>query len=201
MKNPFPLLLVDCYDGTILKEPLPPYRSWIETAAASLGVTPTLLECKDSGPFPEGYGSVILTGSEKMVGQREYAPELIAFLGKVKVPLLGVCYGHQLLANFFGARVYREERLHRGDERIDILDGNSLFRGISQGTSFFEHHSERVDPTPAADRLVPLAVSSEGLLESFQVKGLPFFGVQFHPEASKEQGVKVLVNFLSWGGE
>ena len=201
MKNPFPLLLVDCYDGTILKEPLPPYRSWIETAAASLGITPTLLECKDSGPFPEGYGSVILTGSEKMVGQREYAPEVIAFLGKVKVPLLGVCYGHQLLANFFGARVYREERLHRGDEKIDILDRNSLFRGISQGTSFFEHHSERVDPTPAADRLVPLAVSSEGLLESFQVKGLPFFGVQFHPEASKEQGVKVLVNFLSWGGE
>jgi anthranilate synthase/aminodeoxychorismate synthase-like glutamine amidotransferase len=110
------------------------------------------------------------------------------------IPMLGVCLGHQALAEAFGARVVVGEPVHGKTAEVKH-DGRSIFRGVENPLVAGRYHSLVVDPELPAD--FELSAESNGTVMAIRHRGLPAEGVQFHPESVlTESGKHILRNFL-----
>lgn len=114
-----------------------------------------------------------------------------------KVPVLGVCLGHQCIGEAFGGKVVRAPRLMHGKTSPIYHEGGRLFEGLSSPFEATRYHSLVVaDPLP--DALQATAFTEEGELMGLDHKECPIFGVQFHPESIlTPAGKQLLQNFLS----
>ncbi|MEO3948086.1 aminodeoxychorismate/anthranilate synthase component II [Gorillibacterium sp. CAU 1737] len=123
--------------------------------------------------------------------------ELIdAFKGKL--PILGVCLGHQSIGQAFGGEVVRAERLMHGKTSPIHHDGQTLFAGIESPFTATRYHSLIVRRETLPDCLTISAWTEEGEIMGLRHKEYPIEGVQFHPESIlTESGRKLLSNFLS----
>jgi anthranilate synthase/aminodeoxychorismate synthase-like glutamine amidotransferase len=111
------------------------------------------------------------------------------------VPSLGVCLGHQSLAQAFGGRVIRHEPVHGKSTRIEH-DGTGLFKGLPAPLVVGRYHSLVVDED-LPDALEPTAHGG-GVLMAMRHRELPAHGVQFHPESVlTPDGKRLLENFLA----
>ncbi len=193
------ILLVNCYRGRAAEKAA--YRVWLQRASAAAGGAEIVVrETTPTGVWTDSrdVDAVILSGSQKMVGDGEVEPGLMEFLEANRKPLLGVCYGHQALAAAFNARVRRDARKHLGEETVRIPDGAGIFAGFPSSFPMFESHEEVVVADGRLEKSFHvLAWSGTGLVEAIGHHVHPFFGVQFHPERSGELGVRLLVNFLN----
>lgn len=116
-----------------------------------------------------------------------------------KVPLLGVCLGHQAVAAAFGGRIVRARRIVHGKKEPIQLDGKGLFRGIPREAVFTRYHSLIVDEGSLPPELEVTARSVDGEIMGLRHRSLQIEGVQFHPESvSSEYGRKVLANFIAY---
>ncbi|MHC8493509.1 anthranilate synthase component II [Thalassospira sp. SM2505] len=115
---------------------------------------------------------------------------------RTEYPMLGVCLGHQVIAQVFGGVVKRAKRpVHGMTSEIDH-SGTDLFAGLKNPLQVTRYHSLIVE-LPEDGSLIELARGPEGEIMAFAHKELPIFGVQFHPEAVlTEQGHDLLANFL-----
>jgi para-aminobenzoate synthetase component II len=113
-----------------------------------------------------------------------------------KVPILGVCLGHQAIGQMFGGKVVRAKQPMHGDYSAITHDNSGVFAGLPQGFNVGRYHSlivEDVDHTP----LRITARSEDGAIMGLQHLAHPTFGVQFHPESIlTEHGYDILRNFL-----
>ncbi|MDQ6964720.1 MAG: aminodeoxychorismate/anthranilate synthase component II [Mariprofundales bacterium] len=113
-----------------------------------------------------------------------------------RVPILGVCLGHQSIAQVFGSRVVRAPRLMHGKTSAILHDGDALFAGISSPFTATRYHSLIVEE-PLSAQLRRIAWSAEGELMGVRHREHPTVGVQFHPESIlTEHGHTMLQNFL-----
>ncbi len=113
-----------------------------------------------------------------------------------RIPILGVCLGHQAIASAFGGRVERAARLMHGKTSPIHHDGRDLFRGIPSPFTATRYHSLIV-AEPLPDDLLRTAWTEEGELMGLRHRTHPTFGVQFHPESIlTEHGHQMLKNFL-----
>ena len=193
------ILIVNCYRESAA-EKIKGYHEWLKAAAGVAGVELEIGETGDKGPFPEGreFAAVVVSGSQKMVGDGEVEPGLEKFLSNCRRPLLGVCYGHQALAHAFGCPVKRDKVKHLENEEVRVAAAEGLFAGFPRAFPMRESHEEIVVRGPELEQgFFILAESGPGLVEAIQHREYPLFGVQFHPEKSGELGVKLLVNFLN----
>ena len=118
-----------------------------------------------------------------------------------KVPLFGICLGHQAIGQAFGGKVMRASPMHGKTSRI-THDGKGLFHGINGPLSVARYHSLVVEATSLPDMLVANAHSPEGLVMAMRHRDIPIWGVQFHPESiATEQGSLLCRNFLKMAGE
>jgi anthranilate synthase/aminodeoxychorismate synthase-like glutamine amidotransferase len=156
-------------------------RNDVMTAEQALGLGPRAVVISPGPGTPDQAGITL---------------ELIARAAG-KLPLLGVCLGHQALGQAFGGRVVRAPRLMHGKTSEIHHDGRTLFRGLPNPFTATRYHSLIVDRESVPDALEVSAWTEDGLVMGLRHKTHPLEGVQFHPESIlTAAGKDLLRNFL-----
>ena len=115
-----------------------------------------------------------------------------------KLPILGVCLGHQSIGQAFGGRVVRAERLMHGKTSMIEHDGLSIYGGVPSPFEATRYHSLVVERSTLPDCLEISAETREGEIMGLRHKEYPVEGVQFHPESIlTSEGKNILSNFLT----
>jgi len=115
-----------------------------------------------------------------------------------RLPVLGVCLGHQAIAQAFGGRVVRAERLMHGKVCAVSHDGQGLFQGLPQPAHMARYNSLLVEESSLPDAVRVTARSETGEVMGLEHGTWPVTGVQFHPESVlSESGARLLGNWLT----
>ena len=130
---------------------------------------------------------VILTGSSSLLSKPRtgelFQPEM-DLVRKAKFPILGICYGHQIIGSAFGAPMRDLGQMLRGYEKVSIIRKHPLFDGLPPDLVVAESHRQELTKVP--DEFQHLAQSTTSKVEAIVHRSRPIYGVQFHPERSNE---------------
>ena len=114
-----------------------------------------------------------------------------------KIPVLGVCLGHQCIGHVFGGQIVRAGVLMHGKTSMIIHDGNGVFSGLSNPFAATRYHSLLVAEEGLPSNLQITAHTAAGEIMGIRVKGTRTEGVQFHPESyMTKEGMRLMKNFL-----
>ena len=150
----------------------------------ALALAPTHLVISPGPGRPEDAG-----GSLAMIN---------AFAGRV--PVLGVCLGHQSIVQHYGGEIVRADRLMHGKTSMVSHDGESIFEGLSNPFEVGRYHSLCAEEGSMPDSLQVTARTDRGEIMGVRHKTLPVEGVQFHPESVlTPEGDRLMVNFMRMG--
>ena len=184
------LLLIDNYDSftynlvqafLVLDADVHVHRNDQITVDEALALDPTHL-CISPGPGRPSDAGLSLD-------------MIAAFEGKV--PVLGVCLGHQSMVQHFGGEIISAARLMHGKTSVIEHDGKGLFAGLSQPLEVGRYHSLAADRGKIPDCLEVTAKTEGGEIMGVRHKTLPMESVQFHPESVlTPEGDDLLANFL-----
>jgi anthranilate synthase/aminodeoxychorismate synthase-like glutamine amidotransferase len=140
-------------------------------------------------------GLIISPGPGRPEGAGITVPAIGRFSGRI--PILGVCLGHQAIALAFGGRVVSAQRLMHGKTSNVTADGRTLFQGIDSPFQAMRYHSLAVAREPLPACLEISAESDDGEIMGIRHRSHPTEGVQFHPESIMTTvGKRLLRNFL-----
>jgi anthranilate synthase component 2 len=192
------LLLLDNYDsitynqvqyaGELGADPVV-YRNDALTPAEALALAPAAIVISPGPCTPREAGISV--------------PLVRAAAGRI--PILGVCLGHQAIGEAFGGKVIRAERLMHGKTTMVAHTGHPIFRDIPSPVEVMRYHSLLVSPDGLPPELEITAWSSDRPsaeeIMALCHRDLPVFGVQFHPESvATAHGKRLLSNFLTLAG-
>jgi anthranilate synthase/aminodeoxychorismate synthase-like glutamine amidotransferase len=119
-----------------------------------------------------------------------------------KIPLLGVCLGHQAIGQAFGGRVIRAPEPVHGKTSQVYHDNTDLFAGLPNPFTATRYHSLIVKRSDLPEELVVTAFTQAGIIMGLRHATLPVYGVQFHPESiATSHGHDILKNFLDLAGQ
>jgi len=127
----------------------------------------------------------------------------LEIIGKLagRVPILGVCLGHQAIGQAFGGKVVRAKRVMHGKTSQIEHSGQGVFRGLPSGFAATRYHSLVIERSSVPECLEITAQSEDGEIMGVRHRQYPVEGVQFHPEAIlTEHGHQLLKNFLQGQG-
>jgi len=140
------------------------------------------------------HAGIILSGGPQSVYEKG-APKTKPGILKLGIPVLGICYGHQLLAQMLGAKVQKREGEY-GPTKLSIVAQDTLFKGTPEEQIVWMSHTDSVTQLP--DELLTLASTSQCRNAAFADIRHRFYGVQFHPEVvHTENGLQILRTFVS----
>ncbi|MFO7587067.1 MAG: aminodeoxychorismate/anthranilate synthase component II [Gemmatimonadota bacterium] len=187
------ILLVDNYDSFVynlaryleeLGEETRVVRNDATSAAAALAPAPSHVVLSPGPCTPREAGICV---------------DLVRLAERDRVPVLGVCLGHQCLGAALGGRIVRGPPVH-GKVSLVRHAGDDLFTGLPSPLRVTRYHSLVVDPNGLPPDLLPTAWTEDGILMAVRHRTAPLWGVQFHPEAVlTEAGHALLANFLALG--
>jgi len=143
----------------------------------------------------QNYKGLILSGSPFSVRQKNSPqPDLKLFRGKI--PLLGVCYGAQLLAHQFGGEVKPSKHREYGRANLSFVNNDSvLFKNISLNSQVWMSHADTITTAPGNFEIT--ASTHDVKYAGFHIQGEKTYGIQFHPEVyHSTEGISILKNFL-----
>ncbi|MCF7916635.1 MAG: aminodeoxychorismate/anthranilate synthase component II [Candidatus Omnitrophica bacterium] len=114
-----------------------------------------------------------------------------------KLPILGVCLGHQCLGNYFGAKVIKCKKIMHGKTSLIYHNRKGIFKNIKNPFSATRYHSLILDKKTLSNKFAIIAKTKDNTIMAIKLKDYPVFGVQFHPESIlTKEGKAVLGNFL-----
>jgi GMP synthase-like glutamine amidotransferase len=143
---------------------------------------------------------VILTGSSALLSKprtRELFQPEMDLVRKAKFPILGICYGHQIIGSAFGAPMRDLGQMLRRFEKVSIVRKHPLFDGLPSDLVVAESHRQELTTVP--DEFHHLAQSTTSKVEAIVHQSKPIYGVQFHPERSNDDhphGRMIIQNLL-----
>jgi len=186
------LLLIDNYDSftynlyhylSELGAQVEVRRNDALSAAAAIGLMPAQVVLSP-GPCSPNEAGICL--------------DMVALCAAKNVPLLGVCLGHQALAQALGGTVIRAPQPVHGKTAAIHHQGQGLFHGLPSPFAATRYHSLLVERASLPAALTVTAETEDGLIMAMQHQTKPLYGVQFHPESiASEHGHALLKNFLT----
>lgn len=188
------ILLVDNYCAPQKVTPL-------KDSLLSSGARVTVIGREDSraATFNE-YDGVALSGSPAMLSENVTSEQFEAEIRAVQessIPILGICFGHQLIGRAFGSMVAKASTPTKRYIETEVLVRDKFFADLPDRISVYESHSEIVQDVPEGFTL--LARSPTSPIAAYRHDRLPIFGVQFHPEknsSAKPDGAIFVSNFV-----
>ncbi|HSD29479.1 MAG TPA: aminodeoxychorismate/anthranilate synthase component II [Vicinamibacteria bacterium] len=185
------ILLIDNYDSFTYNL----YQYLGELGARTTVVRNDAMTAEDA--LALGPTAIVISPGPGTPDQAGITLELIAKAAG-RVPLLGVCLGHQSLGQAFGGRVVRAPRLMHGKTSEIHHDGKTIFAGLENPFTATRYHSLIVARESVPDVLEVSAWTEDGLVMGLRHRELPLEGVQFHPESIlTAAGKDLLRNFLA----
>lgn len=141
-----------------------------------------------------GPKAMVLSGGPASVWD-DFSPSLAHKILELGIPILGICYGMQLIVHLLGGKVERSQRREFGPSEIEIADDADIFSGIPDKTSVWMSHSDRVLELPAG--FSTIASSANSPIAAIKSDSGKIFGIQFHAEVVHTlYGKEILSNFL-----
>ncbi|MCK5797934.1 MAG: glutamine-hydrolyzing GMP synthase, partial [Deltaproteobacteria bacterium] len=170
------------------------YTHLITKRIRHLGVLARIYAPENFDPERPGVVGIILSGGPDSV-DAEGAPQPGFPLSAVKVPLLGLCYGHQLIAQAFGGSLETGHDGEYGLTRAQVDTSSALFAGLDRDQTVWMSHRDRVARLPEGFRII---ASSEAVpVAGFEDPKRCIFGLQFHPEVTHTiHGMTILDHFV-----
>jgi anthranilate synthase/aminodeoxychorismate synthase-like glutamine amidotransferase len=145
-----------------------------------------------------GYACVVVSPGPCTPDESGISLEAVRRFPEAGIPTLGVCLGHQALAQAFGGRVVRHEPIHGKTAEIEH-DGRTIFQGLASPLTVGRYHSLVVEESSLPEEL-EISARGAGVIMALRHRTLPAEGIQFHPESVlTESGHELLRNFLGAG--
>jgi len=136
----------------------------------------------------------ILSGGPSSVLDND-SPQIDKSLFKVNQPILGICYGMQLMASLLGGRLQASNNREYGHSQLTVAAGNRLFKGVEKNSRVWMSHGDTIESMP--DNFNTIGSTETVAVAAFEQENGNLFGVQFHPEVMHTtEGRKILNNFL-----
>lgn len=189
------VLLIDCYRNSS-KDKLANYVRALTSRTAVPVEIISYKSIRSETRLLQVAEAIVISGSPMMLSQCRQVKRLPDLLADLACPILGICFGHQCLAWLTGSGVYPGEWIE-ANIRIRLLRADPLFEELPSEVQMCESHREFVKKEEVeANGWEVLAESDSCPVEAMRHKKKPWYGVQFHPERSGEQGEILLHNFL-----
>lgn len=157
---------------------------------------------RNDEPFAEKISkanAVVLSPGPGLPTNAGQLMEIIEHCIESKKPLLGVCLGHQAIAEFYGASLKNLPQVMHGQAtEINILNSTDIYQSVPNGSKIAHYHSWVINNSEMTSDLESTATSLNGEIMSYRHKELPVWGIQYHPESIlTEHGLLILKNWLS----
>ena len=127
-----------------------------------------------------------------------YCPKIVKYFSP-KIPILGVCLGHQIIGQVFGSKIIHAKKLMHGKLSVIKHKNKGILKGLNKTFEATRYHSLIVDKKNLGKNLIITAETKNKVIMGIMHKKYNVHGVQFHPESIKTRsGIKVLKNFLKY---
>ena len=187
------ILVVDNYDSFV----------WtIVGYLEQLGATTVVQRNDEVTADPADFAGMLISPGPGVPKEAGQSLELIARCAQARLPMLGVCLGHQALGEYFGATVGHAPELMHGKTSPVEHDATGVFAGLPSPFTATRYHSLAVEARTVPEELRITARTSNGIVMGLAHRELPLHGVQFHPESVlTEHGHRLLANWLALAGD
>ena len=148
-----------------------------------------------------GAAAILISPGPGLPDEAGISLGLVAACAAARLPLLGVCLGHQAIAQSFGGRIGRAPAPMHGKVSEIAHDGSGVLAGLPSPFAATRYHSLTLAPDSLPDGLLVNARAPDGTIQGLRHESLPIHGVQFHPESiASAHGHALLANFLRLAG-
>jgi para-aminobenzoate synthetase component 2 len=148
-----------------------------------------------------GYDGLMISPGPGTPSAAGYAPQILAEVAG-SLPVLGVCLGHQMIGEMYGAVVNRAPELMHGKTSMVLHEGAGVLAGLPQPFRATRYHSLAIEADTINEELEVTGRTENGLVMAVRHRTLPIEGVQFHPESVlTEGGHRLLANWLAMCGD
>ncbi len=167
-----------------------------ELGVLTLHVPVDKLRPEDLDMVISGSKGVVLSGGPSSVWEKKH-DRIVSILIRRKTNLLGICYGHQLLAHVLGGRVDKSPKPEFGPTRIRIVEKNQLLEDIPSIINVWMSHNDAVAEPPKGAKVLAVSEGSPVAAMKYEYNGVFLYGVQWHPEVvHSEFGMKLFENWI-----
>jgi para-aminobenzoate synthetase component 2 len=191
------VLVIDNYDSFVYT-----LNGYLQQLGAETNVVRNdAFEAADAGTVIADYDAVLISPGPGKPSEAGVSIAVVFAALESNTPLLGVCLGHQAIAEALGATVTNAEELMHGKTSVIRHDDSAFYAGVPDGFTATRYHSLAVVDGTVPDTLVVTSRTDGGVIMGVRHVSAPIYGVQFHPESVlTEGGYKMLGNWLATAG-